>query len=138
MKDSKPILLVEDDTVDAMTIERAFKELKITNTVIHVANGEEAINYLKDKNNKKPGVIFLDLNMPKMNGLEFLKIAKADKTLKKIPVIVMTISKQEQDIATSFNLGVAGYVVKTAGYEEVLKGLKTIDTYWTFSELPPD
>ncbi len=136
MKSFAPILLVEDDSIDAMAVERAFKELKVANKLVHVSNGEEALNYLRNKNNKKPAVIFLDLNMPKMNGLEFLKIAKADKFLGKIPMIALTGSKQEQDIAASFNLGVAGYVIKSAEYKEVLEGLRTINTYWTLSELP--
>ena len=73
MRNLRPILLVEDDSVDAMTVKRAFSELKITNELVRAVNGEEALNYLKEHLNEKPCVILLDLNMPKMNGIEFLK-----------------------------------------------------------------
>jgi len=90
MRNLKPILLVEDDDVDVMTVERVFKDLKIKNQLVSTANGEEALEYLKNSGNKKSCIILLDLNMPKMNGIEFLKIVKADEVLKKIPVIVLT------------------------------------------------
>ena len=137
MNNSKPILLVEDDQVDAATIKRAIEDLEISANLVHMIDGEQALNYLRDKCNKKPSVIFLDLNMPKMDGIEFLKVIKADKTLQQIPVVVLTVSSQEQDIVESFNLGIAGYVTKPAGYEEFIGKLQTIDAYWTFSELPP-
>jgi CheY-like chemotaxis protein len=138
MKNSKPILLVEDDNVDAMTVQRAFKDLKVTNPLAHAINGEEALDYLRNESNAKPCVILLDLNMPKMNGTEFLKIAKADKTLKKIPVVVLTTSQEEQDIIESFNLCVAGYIVKPVDYKKFVEAIRTIDLYWTLSELPDD
>ena len=86
-------MLVEDDQVDAMTLRRALRELKVVNDLVHKTNGEEALEYLQNSNNRKPCVIFLDLNMPKMNGIEFLQIAKADSELRRIPVIVFTTSK---------------------------------------------
>ena len=76
MRSSKPILLVEDDQVDAMTVKRALKEIKVSNSLDIVANGEEALSFLRNPENEKPGIILLDLNMPKMNGIEFLKVAK--------------------------------------------------------------
>ncbi len=136
MRNLKPILLVEDDSVDAMTVKRALKDLKITNPLSHTLNGEEALNYLGDKNNSCPCVILLDLNMPKMNGIEFLKIAKADPKLKLIPVVVFTTSQEEQDIVESFKLSAAGYIVKPVDYKKFLEAMRTIDVYWTLSELP--
>ncbi|MCK4752811.1 MAG: response regulator [Planctomycetes bacterium] len=136
MRNLKPTLLVEDDNVDAMTVERAFKELKIANKLIRAINGEEALKYLRDENNEKPGVILLDLNMPKMNGIEFLKIAKEDKALRRLPVIVLTTSKDEQDVAESFRHSIAGYMVKPVNYEDFLKTVETINQYWTISKLP--
>ncbi len=136
MKDFKPILLVEDDLVDAQTIKRAFAELKIRNKLVHVTNGEEALNYLGNSRNKKPCVILLDLNMPKMNGIEFLQTVKKDKTLMQIPAIVLTVSSQEQDVIESFNLGVAGYIIKPSAYEGFLDKLKAFNIYWSLSELP--
>jgi CheY-like chemotaxis protein len=136
MRNSQPILLVEDDRVDVMTVERALKDVKVTNRLVCTGNGEEALEYLKTENNKKPCVILLDLNMPKMNGIEFLKIAKTDEALKSIPVVVLTTSKTAQDVVESFKLGAAGYMVKTVDYSKFVETVRTIDLYWTLSELP--
>jgi len=136
MRSFKPILLVEDDQVDAMTVKRALKEIKVTNRLDIVNNGEAALTFLKNSENEKPGIILLDLNMPKMNGIEFLKIAKKDDSLKKIPVVVLTTSKEDQDKVDSFNLGVAGYMIKPVDYQKFVEVMKTIDMYWTLSELP--
>jgi CheY-like chemotaxis protein len=136
MRGSKPILLVEDDNVDVMTVKRALKDLKIYNPLVSTANGEEALEYLQNNGNKKPCIILLDLNMPKMNGIEFLKIAKADDTLKKIPVIVLTTSSQQQDIIESFKLSIAGYIVKSVDYAEFTEAISTINLYWSLSKLP--
>ncbi len=136
MNDRIPILLVEDDKVDAMTVKRAIGEIKISNPLIIVENGEEALEYLRNVNNKKPGIILLDLDMPKMNGIEFLEIAKKDTSIKRIPVIVLTTSKEQQDRTESFNLGVAGYMIKPVDYVQFIEVIKTIHLYWTLSELP--
>jgi len=136
MRTSRPILLVEDDSVDAMTVKRALKELKVTNTLVLQTNGEEALNYLKSEENHKPCVILLDLNMPKMNGIEFLKIAKANPAFRQIPVIVLTTSKDDRDKVESFQLSVAGYIVKPTDYTKFVDAIKTVDLYWTLSELP--
>jgi len=136
MRNSKPILLVEDDDVDVMTVERAFKDHKIKNQLVNTANGEEALEYLKNDSNRKPCIILLDLNTPKMNGLEFLKLIKADKTLRKIPVIILTTSSQQQDIVECFKLSVAGYIVKSIDYAKFAQAISTINLYWTLSKLP--
>ena len=136
MRKLKPILLVEDDRVDAMTVERAFKDQKIINPLVHSINGEEALEYLRSESNKKPCVILLDLNMPKMNGIEFLKIAKEDEALKKIPIVVLTISREKQDVVKSFELGVAGYMVKGVDYKKFVETIRITNQYWTLSELP--
>ena len=136
MRDSKPIMLVEDDTVDAMTVKRALKDLKVLNPLVRAGNGEEALAYLRDDNNVKPCVILLDLNMPKMNGIEFLKVAKADEKLKRIPAIVLTTSKDDQDRIQTFQLNVAGFIVKPVDYKKFVEAMRIIDLYWTLSELP--
>ena len=136
MRNSKPILLVEDDRVDTMTVRRALKDLKVTNQLICTTNGEEALEYLRDESKKKPCVILLDLNMPKMNGIEFLKIAKAEDELKKIPVVALTTSKEAPDIAESFSLGIGGYIVKPVDYKRFVEAIRVINLYWTLSELP--
>jgi len=129
-------LLVEDDREDAMTVGPVLKDLKVTNRLIHAVNGEEALECLKSESNKKPCVILLDLKMPKMDGIEFLKIVEADEGLKKIPVVMLTTSKQEQDVVESFKLSVAGYIVKPADYKKFVDAIRTINLCWTLSELP--
>ena len=135
MRSSKPILLVEDDDVDQIAMERAFKDLKITNQLVNTADGEEALEYLKTESNEKPCIILLDLNMPKINGIEFLKILKADEALKKIPVVVMTTSRAEQDIVESFRFGAAGYIIKSIDYEKSAETIMAIDLCLSSSEL---
>jgi len=136
MKDTRPILLLEDDLVDAMIVKKAFKELGIENRLIHLTDGRQAIDFLKDGSNEKPSLILLDLNMPMINGLEFLRIIKADEILKKVPVIVLTTSAQQQDVIESFRLGVAGYMLKSFNYADFVETVKTINFYWSSSELP--
>jgi CheY-like chemotaxis protein len=136
MKNLKPILLVEDDSVDAMTVKRALKELNVTNQLVHSIDGEQALEYLKTDDNKKPCVILLDLNMPKMNGIEFLQAVKEDEKLKKTPIVVLTTSKEENDVTTSFRFSIAGYMVKPVDYKKFVEAIRAINLYWTLSELP--
>jgi CheY-like chemotaxis protein len=136
MRTCKPVLLVEDDSVDAMTVKRAIKDLKVTNPLVHMLNGEEALDYLRNNSKRKPCIILLDLNMPRMNGIEFLKIIKADNNFRKIPVIVLTTSREERDKVETFKLGVAGYMLKSINYKEFVETVQTISLYWTLSELP--
>lgn len=136
MQNSKPILLIEDDNVDVMTVNRALRDSKVTNQLVSIGNGEEAIEYLKDKNATEPSIILLDLNMPKMDGAEFLKVVKADNILKKIPVVILTTSNSDRDVIESFELGAAGYMVKSVDYEKFVEIIRTIDQYWTLSKLP--
>ncbi len=136
MRKSKHILLVEDDQVDVMTVKRALKEINVTNQLDVVSNGEEALRFLNNSENDMPGIILLDLNMPKMNGIEFLQIAKKDDKLKSIPVVVLTTSKDDQDKVDSFSFGIAGYMIKPVDYRKFVEVVKTINLYWTLSELP--
>ena len=130
------ILLVEDDNVDAMTVRRAMKDLNVPNSIIHQLDGEDALEYLRSSDNKRPCVILLDLNMPRMNGIDFLKIIKNDDELKQIPVIVMTTSKDERDKMESFEFSIAGYIIKSTDYKKFVEALKILNLYWTLSELP--
>jgi len=136
MKSQESILLVEDDAVDQMTVKRALKDINITNTLIITNNGEEALAYLRDEKNELPGIILLDLNMPKMNGVEFLNVAKNDRRIKTIPVVVLTTSKEEQDRINTFNLSVAGYMIKPVDYVKFVEIIRTINKYWTLCESP--
>ncbi|MHC4113960.1 MAG: response regulator [Planctomycetota bacterium] len=131
-----PILLVEDDEVDIMIIRRALRELEIDHEVAYCGDGEEALKYLLCCIKELPCLILLDLNMPKMNGFEFLRVAKRDGRLKKIPIVVLTTSKAQENIAECFALGAAGYVVKPVNYEKFVEALRTLDSYWTLSRIP--
>jgi CheY-like chemotaxis protein len=132
----KAILLVEDDQVDAMTVRRALKELHVANKLEHVENGEEGLAYLRDTGHDRPCIILLDLNMPVMNGIEFLQAVKADNALKRLPVVVLTTSEEQEDKVESFTLGVAGYMRKPVDYRQFVETIRSIDAYWTISELP--
>jgi CheY-like chemotaxis protein len=131
------ILLVEDDVVDVMSVKRALRDLAVPNPLEVVGNGEEALACLRKPEHALPGIILLDLNMPRMNGIDFLKILKKDERLRRIPVIVLTTSKEEKDRLESFNLGVAGYMVKPVEYAGFVEVVRTIQRYWTASEMPP-
>lgn len=136
---AKPILLVEDDQIDMMTVKRALNDLHVTNRVAHVENGEEALTYLNDPASERPCLILLDLNMPVMGGIEFLRVARdvnADPRIKRIPVVVLTTSEEQQDKVESFNLGVAGYIRKPVDYQRFVETMRTINAYWTVSEMP--
>ena len=136
MRSTKSVLLVEDDSIDAMTVRRAFKDLNLSNKLTHRVNGEEALAFLEDVGEEEPCVILLDLNMPRMNGIEFLKVIKENEQLKRIPVIVLTTSNEERDVVESFRLSVAGYIVKPVDYQKFVEAIRTIDLYWTVSEMP--
>ncbi len=133
----KPILLVEDDQIDTMTAIRALKELHVTNRVEHVEHGEAALEYLRDAGKERPCLILLDLNMPVMGGIEFLRTVKGNGLdLKRIPVVVLTTSEEQQDKVESFNLCVAGYIRKPVDYQRFVETMRTINAYWTVSEMP--
>jgi CheY-like chemotaxis protein len=133
---NRPILVVEDDDVDVMTIRRALKEIKVDNPLVRQENGELAIDYLRDRNNPAPCIILLDLNMPVMSGIEFLEIIKSDESLRRIPVVVLTTSKEQEDKVNSFNFSVAGYMAKPVEYRRFVEVMRSIDVYWSLSELP--
>lgn len=135
MKSQKPILVVDDDEVDQESIQRSFKKLKILNPVLSAFNGEEALDVLEKESSQTPCLILLDINMPRMNGVEFLRCVKAREKLRRIPVVVLTTSGHERDKFESFDLGVAGYMVKPTDLNSLIETIKTIDLYWTLSEL---
>jgi CheY-like chemotaxis protein len=132
----KALLLIEDDLVDAMTVRRALGDLHISNRLEHLENGEEALDYLRDPTKERPCLILLDLNMPIMNGIEFLQVIKADNNLKRIPVVVLTTSEEQRDVVGSFDLGVVGYMRKPVDYQQFVETMRSIDVYWTISEVP--
>ena len=133
---NKPILVVEDDDVDVMTIRRALKEIHVVNPLVRAGNGEQAIAYLRNPDSEMPCIILLDLNMPVMNGIEFLQVVKNDDRMKRIPVVVLTTSEEQQDKVNSFNFSVAGYMAKPVDYRQFVEVMRSIDLYWSISELP--
>lgn len=136
MRSTNPILLVEDDQVDAMIVKRALKKIKVTNRLDIARDGEEALRFLNDSKRERPVIILLDLNMPRMSGLEFLGVIKQDEVLKRIPVVVLTSSSEDKDKKDSFSLGAAGYMIKPIDFDQFVEVMHTIDLYWTLSELP--
>ena len=136
MKSKKPVLVVEDDRIDTMTIKRIFNDLGIDNKLRFTQNGEEALCYLREESMEEPCIILLDINMPRMNGVEFLKEIKKDAMLKMIPVVVLTTSGDVKDREECFSNGAAGYMIKPAEYGDFTGVIKTIDNYWTISEQP--
>ncbi len=134
---SRPILLVEDDDVDAIAVHRALKELHVTNPLERAENGEKALAHLNDGSKDRPCLILLDINMPVMGGIEFLRAVKAyGPDLRRIPIVVLTTSGEQQDKVESFSIGVAGYMKKPVDYQQFVETMRTIDRYWTVSEMP--
>lgn len=134
MNPLKNILLVDDDPVEYMKVSRAFKKLDISNPLIHKNDGAEAKEYLEDCG-ELPGVILLDLNMPNMNGFEFLTYIKSDDRLKIIPIVVLTTSNNDKDKVESYKQSVAGYMVKPIRLEDYERVISTIKEYWSTSKL---
>lgn len=136
MLGSEVILLVEDDAVDAMTVRRALQEVGVSNPVVHVTDGEAALTHLKDESNARPALILLDINMPRMNGIEFLRTMKAEQDLLAIPVVILTTSTNDRDIIQGFHLSIAGYMVKPVDYQQFVETMRAIMTYWQLSLMP--
>lgn len=136
MRDGQIILLLENDEVDVMAIKRTLVELGISNKIEVVSNGDEGLKWLNANGHNLPSLILLDINMPVMNGLEFLDAIKADKAKKKIPVVALTSSRDEKDKVQAFEFGIAGYMVKPVDPTKYFSVMKTIVTYWNTSELP--
>jgi CheY-like chemotaxis protein len=136
MNGKQKILLVEDDKIDIKSVQRSFKELRITNPLVVTHNGEEALEYLEKNTEKLPGLILLDLRMPRMDGIEFLNVIKKKDKLKMMPVVILTTSKEDEDKIDSFNLGISGYMMKPVNYKDFVEVIRTIRLYWTLSESP--
>ncbi len=131
---NKPILLVEDDLIDQLTVKRALKELNISNPLLLAENGEEALDLLEDKQEEElPYLILLDINMPRMSGIELLEIIKQKERYKPIPVIILTTSKDEQDLKRSYEHSIAGYMLKPIKYKDYMELIRVIHNYWTKS-----
>ena len=130
------VLLIDDDEVDVMNVQRAFKKNNIINPLYVAHNGLEALELLRS--NKVPSerrLVLLDLNMPKMNGLEFLREVRNDPELRSLTVIVLTTSDDERDKVEAYNLNVAGYIVKPVTFQSFVEAVAALNTYWSLNEL---
>jgi CheY-like chemotaxis protein len=131
------ILLVEDDQVDVMTVRRAFEKNRITNPLYIATNGLEALRMLRlGEVPSGRRIILLDLNMPKMSGIEFLRELRADPALQHTPVVVLTTSNDERDKIDAYNLNVAGYLLKPVTFLNFVELTAALNKYWTLVELP--
>jgi CheY-like chemotaxis protein len=138
------ILYAEDDPEDRMLVEDAMDESRLANEMHFVEDGEELMDYLyrrgkyAELNDKPlPGLILLDLNMPKKDGREALEEIKNDPDLKRIPIVVLTTSKAEEDILSTYDLGVSGFIIKPVTFESLVSLLKTVSKYWFEVVEPP-
>lgn len=134
MPKSLTILLIEDDTIEVMKFNRVLKTLQMNHKIVEANNGEEALTILKEKE-IIPDIIVLDLNMPKINGIEFLGILKADEVLKYIPAIVLTTSNNHKDVLECYRIGIAGYIIKPLKYDDYTDRIQKLLRYWSVNEL---
>ncbi|MFM2368124.1 MAG: hypothetical protein RL619_420 [Bacteroidota bacterium] len=128
------ILLIEDDAIEVMKFNRVLSGLDVKHKIIEANNGEEALAILKVKE-IIPDIILLDLNMPKINGIEFLGMLKQDDYLKYIPAIVLTTSNNRKDVLECYKIGIAGYLLKPLKYEDYVDRIKKLIDYWSCIEL---
>ncbi|GGG14280.1 response regulator [Dokdonia pacifica] len=128
------VLLIEDDTIEIMKLNRTISSLNLNHNIIEANNGEEALSILKE-GNSLPDIILLDLNMPKINGIEFLKILKSDPSLKYLPTIVLTTSNNRKDLLECYKIGIAGYVLKPLKYDDYVSKIEKLLAYWSVNEL---
>jgi CheY-like chemotaxis protein len=128
------ILLIEDDTIEVMKFNRVLSTININQKVVEANNGEEALTILKVKE-FIPDIIVLDLNMPKMNGIEFIKILKADEYFKYIPAIILTTSNNRKDVLECYRIGIAGYLIKPLKYKDYESLITRLIEYWRCNEL---
>lgn len=130
------LLLIEDDDIDAMSITRAFKKMHIGNNIIRANDGQEGLDLLRSSAVPSPYIILLDLQMPRLNGLEFLETIREDPELAKSTVFVLTTSKSDEDITASYKKNIAGYFVKEQVGEGFLDIVKMLKGYWKIVHFP--
>ena len=135
----RPILLVEDNLSDIMLTRRAFAKSNIANPVIVAEDGQAALDYLlNDAGNEMPAVVLLDLKLPRIDGLEVLKRIRADKRTRLLPVVIVTTSKEEQDMVESYSLGANSYIRKPVKFADFTAAVAQLGVYWlALNEAPP-
>lgn len=127
------VLFIEDDMIETMKLQRAISKFESKHKIVEAKNGEEALEILKG--GEVPDIILLDLNMPRMSGIEFLSHLKSDERLKYLPTIILTTSENRVDLLKCFEIGIAGYIIKPLKYEDYESKLKKVFEYWEISEL---
>ncbi|MFY0184590.1 response regulator [Stenotrophomonas sp. PUT21] len=143
MRDLRPILLVEDNPKDAELTMAALARCQLLNDVTHVRDGVEALEYLRCQGRYEgamhggPVVVLLDLKLPKLNGLEVLKEIRSDRALSSTPVVMLTSSREEQDLIRSYELGVNAFVVKPVDFKEFLEAIQGLGMFWGITNQPP-
>jgi CheY-like chemotaxis protein len=131
------VLLVEDDQVDVMNVQRAFRKSHILNPLFVAADGVEALRLLRAGHVPTHGLlVLLDLNMPRMSGIEFLREIRGDNELRHLPVVILTTSDDERDRVEAYNLNVAGYILKPVTFLNFMEAMTTLNKYWELVELP--
>jgi len=128
------VLLIEDNLIEIMKMKRTLSLLKLDHTMKEAKNGEEALEVLKDKSNF-PDLILLDLNMPKMSGIEFLSILKKDSNIQHIPTVILTTSDNQKDLEECYRIGVSGYILKPLKYDDYVDKIEKVLSYWSTNEL---
>ena len=131
------ILFIEDDVIEVMKFNRVVTTLGLTHQIIESNNGDDALAFLQSDENL-PDIILLDLNMPKLNGIEFLTILKNDPRLKFIPTIIVTTSSNFKDVKECYKIGIAGYILKPLKYEDYVFKIQKLLDYWSCNELISD
>lgn len=138
MMNSIEILLVEDNSQDAELTLRTLKKNKLANSILHLSDGQEALDYLEKPENGIPKVILLDLKMPRVDGIDVLRRIKSNERLKIIPVVVLTSSRQERDVIESYKLGVNAYIVKPVDFEQFVKAITDVGLFWLVLNQSPE
>ncbi|MEL6918289.1 MAG: response regulator [Bacteroidota bacterium] len=128
------VLFIEDDVIETMKLQRTVSKLRLKHKITEAKNGEEALEILRGES-QLPDIVLLDLNMPRMSGLEFLKILKEDDVLKYLPTIILTTSENRTDLLECYRIGIAGYVIKPLKYEDYEEKLENVLRYWEMNEL---
>ena len=134
MREAVHILLVEDDSIDAKAFIRAMEKLKIANPVVHAKDGVEGLEKLRAL--PRPNLVILDINMPRMNGLEMLRRVREDEALRDTIVFVLTTSNDDKDKFEAYNLNVAGYMLKSDMGNSFIRAVSLVDNYWKVVEFP--
>ena len=128
------ILLIEDNLIEIMKMKRTISFLELPHTLVEAKNGEIALEILEDKS-QLPDLILLDLNMPKINGIEFLTILKKSEYFRHIPTVILTTSDNQKDLEECYKIGVSGYVLKPLKYDDYVKKIESVLSYWSINEL---